>query len=93
MVERFRALADLSLSRLREQVRTCLMGTDSILLSQLLRRFPPREGILEVIGYLVVAIEDPQSYVADDQFTQIEIATETSSTESWRVPEVLFMRA
>lgn len=54
-VERFRALVDLNLARLREQVRTCLLAADSVLLSQVLERFPPREGILEVVGYLVVA--------------------------------------
>lgn len=90
-LERFRALADLNLTRLREQVRTCLMADDSILLSGILRLFPPREGILEVVGYLLIAIQDTQHYVADDQFVDVEIPA-NGCREHWRVPEVLFTR-
>ena len=91
-LERFRGLADLNLARLREHVRTCLVAGDSVLLSQVVQRFPPREGILEVVGYLVVAIQDSQHYVADDQFVDIEIPAIKGGSECWRVPEVLFTR-
>jgi hypothetical protein len=91
-LERFRALTDLNLTRLREQVHTCLVADDSVLLSQVLRRFPPREGILEVAGYLVVAIQDSQHYLASDQLVDIEIAAIGGDKEFWRVPEVLFTR-
>lgn len=90
-LERFRALADLNLTRLREHVQTCLVAGDSVLLSQVLQRFPPSEGILEVAGYLIIATEDPQHYVAGDQLIDIEIAA-TGGGEFWRVPEVLFTR-
>lgn len=89
---RFQALADLNLSRLRQQVRLCLVADDSILLSQILRRFPPREGILEVAGYLVVAIQDAHHFVADDQSIQIEISMAGGTSERWRFPEALFTR-
>ena len=92
IIERFRALADLNLARLREQVRTCLVADDSVLLSQVLRRFPPRDGILEVVGYLVVATQDALHYLAKDQIVEIQIAVTCGGTESWRVPEVLFTR-
>jgi hypothetical protein len=92
VLARFRALADLNLSRLREQIRTCLVADDSILLSQILRRFPPREGILEVAGYLAVAVQDQQHYVADDQLVDIEIPAPGGGSELWRVPEALFTR-
>ncbi len=93
MVHRFRALADLNLGRLREQVRMCLIGADSVLLSEVLERFPPREGILEVIGYLVVAMQDSKHYVAGDQFAHLELNSGNGRNESWRVPEVLFARS
>lgn len=92
VVERFRALTDLNLATLREHVRTCLIADDSVLLSHLLRRFPPREGILEVVGYILVAMQDSQHYVADDQLVDIQIATTNRGKELWRVPEVLFTR-
>lgn len=92
IVERFRALADLNLARLREQVRACLVADDSVLLSHVLRRFPPREGILEVVAYLVVAMQDAQHYVAEDQLVDVQIAASGGGRELWRVPEVLFTR-
>lgn len=92
MVERFRALTDLNLARLREQVRACLVADDSVLLSQVLRRFPPREGILEVVAYLVVAMQDAQHYVVDDQPVDVQIAATDGGRELWRVPEALFTR-
>lgn len=92
LVERFRALAELSLPRLREQVRACLVSTDSVLLSEVLRRFPPKEGVVEVIGYLVIALHDQGHYVAMDQLAHIPITESGDGSELWRVPEVLFAR-
>jgi hypothetical protein len=92
-VQRFRALADLSLGRLREHIRMCLIGADSVLLSDILQRFPPREGVLEVIGYLVVAMQDAKHYVAGDQFASVQLDSSDGRSELWRIPEVLFARS
>jgi hypothetical protein len=92
MVHRFRALTDLNLAQLREHVRICLLASDSVLLSDLLHRFPPREGILEVVAYLVVAMQDAKHYVAEDQFAYVHVNAADGGNESWRVPEVLFTR-
>jgi len=92
LLERFRALADLNLATLREHVRACLVVDDSVLLSHVLRRFPPREGILEVVGYVLVAMQDAQHYVAGDQLVDVQIAATDGGKELWRVPEVLFTR-
>jgi hypothetical protein len=92
MVKRFRNLTDLNLSRLRQQVQACLISADSVLLSEVLRTFPPREGILEVIGYLVLAMQQATHYVANDQFSTILI-THGEKLETWRFPEALFARS
>jgi len=92
MIERFRALAEINLARLREQLRVCLVATDSVLLSHVLNRFPPHDGILEVIGYLIIATEGQEHYVAPDQFTRVRTSASSDRTEWWRVPEVLFAR-
>lgn len=92
MVNRFRGLVDLNLARLRDQIRVCLVADESVLLSQVLARFPPREGILEVVGYLVVAMQDTQNYLPGDQFADVQIPISTDTREQWRVPEVLFTR-
>lgn len=92
MVERFRELAEINLARLREQLRVCLIATDPVLLSHVLDRFPPREGILEVIGYLVIATESEEHYVAPDQLARVRTSTDPERPEWWQVPEVLFAR-
>lgn len=92
-LERFRSLADLNLARLREHIRRCLVAEDSILLSQVVKRFPPRQGILEVLGYVVIALQDSQHYVADDQLVDIQMVANGGVREVWRVPEVLFTRS
>jgi hypothetical protein len=92
LVERFRSLVDLNLTRLRDHVRTCLLAADSVLLSQVIERFPPHDGILEVVGYLVVATEDGQHYVPGDQYADVQLGYD-GSLERWRVPEVLFSRS
>lgn len=93
VVNRFRDLVDLNLARLREQVRTCLLAAETVLLSQVLLQFPPREGILEIVGYLVLATEDGHHYVPGDQFSNIELPSRSGLPERWRIPEVLFARA
>ena len=55
-------------------------------------KFPPRDGILEVVGYLVVASEDAQHYVPGDQYADVQLG-DGGSVERWRVPEVLFSRS
>jgi hypothetical protein len=92
IVSRFKSLADLNLRRLRGHIHACLATNDSILLSDILRRFPVTDGALEIIGYLVIATQEDTHYVARDQFTSIRVAEGIQGT-TWRVPEVLFARA
>lgn len=91
MVDRFRSLVDLNVTRLRERVSACLLAADSVLLSNVLERYPPRDGILEVVGYLVVAMQDSQHYLPGDQYTEVQLGDPVR--ERWRVPEVLFSRS
>jgi hypothetical protein len=92
IVDRFKGLADLNLKRLREHISACLATNDSILLSEILRRFPVTDGALEIVGYLVIATQEDTHYVARDQFASIRVA-EGAQGITWLVPEVLFARA
>lgn len=92
MVNRFKNLADLNLKRLRERIRECLATNDSILLSEILRRYPVTDGALEIVGYLVIATQEDTHYVARDQFTSIRVVDGVQGS-TWRAPEVLFARA
>jgi hypothetical protein len=91
VIERFRALPHLNLGRLREHIQACLVSADVVLLSELLHRFPPSQGILEVAGYLVIAIQTDHHYVSIENIT-VEMPVTTGDRELWRVPEVLFGR-
>ena len=90
-IARFTALADLNLSRLRENLRACLIRSDSVMLSEVLRTHPPRDGVIEVVGYLVIAMQGAQHYVPGDSWTDILIAT-ADERALWRIPEALFSR-
>ena len=96
LVERFTNLANLNLARLHEHIGECLATKDTILLSEILERFPLTEGAMEIIGYLAIAIQDGKNnarhYVSKDQFiTAVLVDGDRQST--WQVPEVLFGRA
>jgi hypothetical protein len=91
LAERFHALSHISLAELRAQVRACLVAAETVLLSDVLHRYPPREGILEVAGYLILAAQDSHHYVAPDQRCDIVIHAATERA-AWSVPEALFTR-
>ncbi len=60
-------------------------------LSQVLERFPPREGVMEVIGYLIVASDESRHYIADD-YDEIVAWGPPEKPQRWRVPRLLFSR-
>jgi len=90
LAERFHNLSHISLADLRARVRSCLIETETVLLSEVLRQHPPDEGILEVAGYLVLATQDQHHYVAPDQRCRVVI--DAAGLEVWSVPEALFTR-
>lgn len=90
-IRRFQDLEHLDLARLRENLRVCLMSAESVALSEALLRFPPKFGIVEVVGYLVIAASDSHHFVADDQPVDVFVQ-ENGMITRWRVPEALFTR-
>jgi hypothetical protein len=47
LAERFHNLSHSSLAELRTRVRSCLIASETVLLSDVLRQHPPQEGILK----------------------------------------------
>lgn len=90
-LRRLHALPELKLRLLREHVEACLGETESVTLPQVLKRFPPREGVMEIIGYLIVASDESRHYVADDYDEVIEWGP-PEKPQRWRVPRLLFCR-
>ena len=92
-LRRLHALSELKLRQLRDNVDACLADASagSVTLAQVLERFPPREGIMEVVGYLIVASDDARHYVADDYEEIVEWST-SETLQRWCVPRLLFSR-
>lgn len=88
-LRKFRNLPQIRLEELRRNVSVCLEREPTVTLQQVLDVFPPRHGMMEVAGYVIVAAGDPHHYVGDE--TQVlELAAE--DRQRWRVPRVLFCK-
>jgi hypothetical protein len=70
-------------------VEVCLDQTSTFTLEMVLDRFPPRYGMIEVLGYLIVALESQKHFVGEEE--QI-ITIPGPVPAKWRVPKVLFCK-
>ena len=77
---------------LEANIRAALQDRDQISLSILVRDFPVRKGVAEVVAYLNLAEKDPRAMVNPGQTESIVIGTETGKTKQVRVPQVIFVR-
>lgn len=86
-LEAFRRLHPVEFERLRENVRICLQTRVQITLPELLELNPPRNGVLEVLGYLLIA-ESDGPHVVLDGFDSITIPDQPG--QRYRVPQIVF---
>jgi len=84
---RLSGLPLLTLDTLRANVEICLADRDFVLLTEVLERFPATQGVLEVLGYLIVAAHSPH-YHAADQHDDLDLGDGIR----WRFPRVMFCR-
>lgn len=89
-LRRFRNLPQIRLGDLRKNVETCLERDQTVILASVLDAFPPKHGIMEVVGYIIVASQEDRHYVAKDDFVEVELPSQAG--KRWRVPAVLFGR-
>ena len=89
-LRRFRNLPQIRLEELRRNVSTCLRREPTVTLQQVLDLFPPRHGMMEVVGYLVVAANDA-AHVVEEETEVLEWPAAVG--RRWRVPRVLFCRS
>jgi hypothetical protein len=89
-LRRFRNLPHIRLEKLRHNVAVCLERKPTVTLQQVLDLFPPCNGMMEVIGYIIVAASDPHHYVGDD--TQV-LELSQPDRQRWHVPRVLFCKS
>lgn len=86
-LEAFLRLHPVDFERLRQNIRDCLQTRVQIPLPELLALCPPRNGILEVLAYLLIA-ESDGPHVVFDSFDLIEIPGELG--RRYRVPQTIF---
>lgn len=85
---RLSGLPLLALETLRANVGACLEDRDFVLLTEVLERFPATQGVLEVLGYLILAAHPPH-YQAPGQHDDIDLG----DGARWRFPRVMFCRS
>lgn len=90
-MRRFHDLPEIRLAELRANVAACLAETSPIMLSHVLARFPLREGVMELVGYLIVAADDRHHYVSETDDEIVEWGP-PENPQRWRVPMLLFSR-
>jgi hypothetical protein len=86
-LEDFLRLHPVDFERLRQNIRDCLQTRVQISLPELLELCPPRNGILEVLAYLLIA-ESDGPHVVFDAFDLIEIPNQPE--RRYRVPQTIF---
>lgn len=77
----------LTLEALQANVAACLVESEFVLLTEVLKRFPVTQGVLEVLGYLILATQAPH-YQAEGQFDDLDLG----DGHWWRFPRVMFCR-
>ncbi len=88
-LRKFRNLPQIRLEELRRNIESCLARDYTITLKQVLTFFPPKCGMMEVLGYLVLADKEARHFIEED-FETIDLPP--PGRQRWRVPRVLFCK-
>lgn len=86
-LEDFLRLHPIDFEHLRQNINDCLQTRVQISLPELLELRPPRNGILEVLAYLLIA-ESDGPHAVFDTFDAIEIPGQPG--RRYRVPQIIF---
>jgi hypothetical protein len=90
LLKQFSNLPDVRLSTLRKNVSVCLADNMTVPLIMVLDRFPPRHGVTDILGYLIIATENPAHNIAHE--TEPIMVPGHPAPTLWNVPKVLFCR-
>jgi hypothetical protein len=82
----FLRLHPVDFDRLRKNIRDCLQTRVQISLPELLDLCPPRNGVLELLAYLLIADSDGPHVV----FESLDLIKLPGEARSFRVPQIIF---
>lgn len=88
-LRRFRNLPQIRLQQLRGNIQHCLDRRTTATLQQVLEEFPPRHGMMEVLGYLIIAAQERRHFISEEP-SAIEL--NWPRPQRWKVPLVMFCR-
>jgi hypothetical protein len=86
-LEAFLSLHPIDFAQLREQIRSSLTTRVQVSLPELLQEYPPRNGVLEIVAYLLIA-ESDGPHVVFEEFDLIHLPDSTE--RALRVPRIVF---
>lgn len=89
-LQKFLDLSRVRIAELRRRVREMLDTETSVALDEVLEKHPPEDGMLEVIGYIIVALEDPRNIVTDEESQAVRVGG--ASPRTWKIPKVIFCK-
>ncbi len=76
---------------LRKRIRTLLQNQSMVSLAQILKDYPPTQGLAEVVTYLSLAWEDEHATCLPDESELVEVV-DMNWASKIRIPKVLFIR-
>lgn len=86
-LQAFLSLHPIDFAQLRDHIRDCLTTRVQVSLPELLEEYPPRNGILEVLAYMVIA-ETDGPHVVFEEFDLLELPD--APDQVFRVPRIIF---
>lgn len=86
-LRRLSNMPQVQLRKLRSNVNHCLGESNVVTLGDVIRAFPPNEGLIEVIGYVIVADSDRRHIVSEEETETIRLRD-----QDWKLPFILFSR-
>jgi hypothetical protein len=89
-LRQFMNLSRVRISELRKRVAEMLSEAGSVSLDEVLDKYPPEDGMLEVIGYIMVALENEKNIVTEEESQSIRIPGREA--KAWRIPKVIFCK-
>ena len=79
-------------SRLRRHIAEMLRTHAQVSLSQIVERYPVRQGVAEIVGYLSLATNMRIGFVNESAYERLTIEDADGAELTVRVPKVLFVR-
>jgi hypothetical protein len=73
LLAQFGGMNPIRLEKLRENVRQMLKGRSLVTLHDIVERYPPQNGVIEIVAYVSIAAESPNNYIDPDYPEEVKL--------------------